>query len=111
MSGFSAVALDWHLLPQTSTSALPAQREHLSLPSPAQLCQQACPGLDPGAGEASPTPGHCSLSSRLSQIHCQTDTAFRLLIAIRSRRSSPQDRNAIFSLNYVKSFREGGEII
>lgn len=34
-----------------------------------------------------------------------------LLIAIRSRQSRPQDLNAIFSLNYAKSFREGGEII
>lgn len=34
-----------------------------------------------------------------------------LLIGIQSRQNSPQDLNAIFSLNYAKSFREGGEII
>lgn len=111
MSGFSAAAL--------AGASFHRQQPLPSLPSmstchchpPLSCASGPAPGLDPGAGEASPAPGHCSLSSGLSQVRCQTDTESRLLIAIRSRRSSPQDRNAIFSLNYVKSFREGGEII
>ena len=70
------------------------------------------PGLDPGIWEIRTLPGSflpelMALSGSLPERHF----ASLQLIAIQSRQSSPQDPNAIFSLNYAKSFREGGEII
>lgn len=61
----------------------------------------------PGHSTESFLPEHMAQSGSLPERHF----ASPLLIAIQSRQSSPQDLNAIFSLNYAESFREGGEII
>lgn len=75
------------------------------------------PGLLPSISPTSPgelghSPGPL-FSERMAQPGSLVERhlASLLLIAIQSRQSSPRDLNAIFSLNYAKSFREGGEII
>lgn len=72
----------------------------------------AWPYLTPAValGKLGHFPGHSALYSGC-QVHCGKGPPSPPLIAIQSRQSSPQDPNAIFSLSYAKSFREGCEII
>ena len=93
---------------------LPAQHKHLSLPvSSSSWASWPAPRIRPRSlGKSGHSPGSfpaelMALPGSLPERHF----ASLQLIAIQSRQSSPQDLNAIFSLNYAKSFREGGEII